>query len=198
MASNSDGTKSMTPKIYLESPRILLREMTEDDRANLKDLDSDSEVMRYLSNGVPSDDDKVNLAITRTLMYYERFPNRFGLWAAILKDTNDFVGWFLLRPDRNNLENEKDLELGYRLKRKFWRQGYATEVSKLLIDKAFEQLGADTVWAKTMKKNVASWGAMKKLGMSFEKEYIETEFRGDDTLGVVYRLTKDEWLKTKK
>lgn len=190
--------ESMTPKIYLESPRIILREMTESDRANLKDLDSDPEVMRYLTDGAPSDDEKVSAAIARTLGYYQRFPNRFGLWAAILKETNEFTGWFLLRPDKHDPDNVKDLELGYRLKKKFWRQGYATEVSKLLIDKAFAQLGAETVWAKTMKKNVASWGAMIKLGMSFESEYTETEFPGDDKLGVRYRLTKDEWLKSRK
>ncbi len=190
--------KSMTPKIYLESPRMLLREMTEDDHANLKDLDSDPDVMRYLTDGAPSDDEKVNAGITRTLGYYERFPKRFGLWAAIIKESNEFAGWFLLRPDKHNLENEKDIELGYRLKRKFWRQGYATEVSKLLINKAFQELRAETVWAKTMKKNIASWGAMNKLGMAFEKDYVETEFPGGDKLGVIYRLTKDDWEKSRK
>lgn len=183
----------MDSKIYLETPRFILREAAPADRAEFKNLDSDPEVMKYLTDGQPSSDQDVEAGMSRTMAYYKKFPNRLGLWPAISKNTGEFVGWFLLRPSRKDPENIKDLELGYRLKKKFWRQGIANEVSSRLIDKAFLELGADAVHANTMLKNEASWGAMKKLGMKLLHEYQEEDFPGSDKQAVRYSISRKEW-----
>lgn len=182
--------------IYLESKRLILRPVTPSDAANFLDLDSDPNVMRYLTDGKPSTKEEVAQAMERIAGLQKKFEGRLGIWMAEEKATGELVGWFLLRPDKKDPENTKDLELGYRLKAKYWRKGLATEMSRELMRKAFTELGASTVWAKTMKKNEGSWGVMKKLGMTFEKEFIEDDFPGSDKNGVRYSITRAEYEKS--
>jgi RimJ/RimL family protein N-acetyltransferase len=71
---------------------LLLRRFTEADADNLFDLDSDSEVMRFLTGGKPTPREVIrNETLPRFLHYYERFEG-FGFWAAIEKSTGGFWG----------------------------------------------------------------------------------------------------------
>ena len=81
---------------------------------------------------------------------------------------------------KSDLDNFKELELGYRLKKNFWGKGYATELSKVLHDYCFDECHADTLWAHAMKANLASQNIMQKIGMSFDREEIYAEFPGED------------------
>ena len=182
-------------QIYLETERILLRQFTPDDVDCLYALDSDPEVMRYLTNGVPrSYAETKNETLPRHIAYYEKFAH-FGVWAAIEKETGAFIGWFHFRPDARN--PEEDIELGYRLMRLVWDKGYATEVSRALIRKGFEELGVKRVTARAMKANVNSWRVMEKVGMNFEMEYIEEKFPVDDQTAVRYELSREAYNKNK-
>ena len=87
---------------YLESQRLVLRQFTAQDADLLIELDSDPAVMRYLTGGEPSMSDDVvrDEVIPSLLAAYERWNGRFGLFAAYEKETDDFIGWFCLRPQR--------------------------------------------------------------------------------------------------
>jgi RimJ/RimL family protein N-acetyltransferase len=107
---------------------LLLRRFTEADADNLFDLDSDPEVMRFLTGGKPTPCEVIrNETLPRFLHYYERFEG-FGFWAAIEKATGEFLGWFEFRPQEDGGPGE--VELGYRLKKSAWGKGYATEGSR--------------------------------------------------------------------
>jgi len=82
------------------------------------------------------------------------------------------------------------VELGYRLKRKFWGHGFATEGSIELINKAFNELGALEIFATTSKFNLASQNVMKKVGLKFENEYHEDLFPGLDKRAVRFSMRK--------
>lgn len=105
-------------RIILKTPRLVLRQFTENDVDNLFDLNSDPEVMRYLSGGAPTPRDEIrDRIIPFHLAVYDRF-DRLGTWAA---DTRDCLAWFCFR-----LGPEADLakvELGYRLRRASWNKG---------------------------------------------------------------------------
>src|SRR5262245_62395886 len=94
--------------------------------------------------------EETQFTVERTLHYQQRFDGQLGLFMAELLGDNAFIGWFLLRPDTLDPDNTRVLELGYRLKKAFWRQGYATEVSERLVAKAFGELAAETVFAQAM------------------------------------------------
>jgi RimJ/RimL family protein N-acetyltransferase len=171
--------------VYLESERLILREFTPDDVDNLVELDSDPEVMRYLTDGEPSAREYIETqSIPRILDWYRRKPG-FGFWAAIEKSTGEFIGWFHFRPDARN---EADTELGYRLKRSAWSKGYATEMSRALIEKGFRELGVTRVTARTLLANQASQKVMRKLGMTYECDFEEEVFPGSDKRGVRFYL----------
>lgn len=179
--------------IYLDTVRVRLEEFTPSDSDLLMDLDSDPEVMLYLNGGRPSTREEVESALGRILAMKAKYSGRFGLWKASLKDTGEFMGWFHFRPDKKDPDNLKSIELGYRLKKKFWGKGVATEVSKALLKKGFNELGVEVVWARTLLQNLKSQNVMKKIPLNFECYFEENEFEGIDKRGVKYAIRKEEW-----
>lgn len=181
-------------KVFLETDRLILREFAKEDAELLIDLDSDPEVMRYLTNGKPSDPEVVrNRMIPDLLRFYECYEG-LGFWAAIEKETNQFIGWFLLRPAK---DPSQGIELGYRFKKTAWGKGYATEGSRVLLEKAFSYPWVKRVMAITMKGNEKSWSVMKKLGMKFETNYVEENFPGEDKAAVRYVMAREDFNQDK-
>jgi len=126
--------------IFLETDRLLLRRFTMEDADLLFELDNDPEVMRYINGGLPvSRREILEETLPAFLSYYDRFVG-YGFWAAIEKQTARFIGWFHFRPGPG--AGPLEPELGYRLHRFAWNQGYATEGSRALVDMGFEELGS--------------------------------------------------------
>src|SRR4051794_10566926 len=93
-------------EMYLETARLILRHFTPDDADNLVMLDGDPEVMRYLNGGAPTPRDFiVRETLPRFFSYYE-IGRGYGVWAAIEKETGDFLGRFILRPLRDTAPDE--------------------------------------------------------------------------------------------
>jgi RimJ/RimL family protein N-acetyltransferase len=182
--------------VFLETERVLLRRFTEADVDNLFDLDSDPDVMRYLTNGKPTPRDVIqNETLPRFLHYYERFGG-FGFWAAIDKSTGEFLGWFHFRSLEGASPDEP--ELGYRLRESAWGKGLGTEVSRALIRKGFTELGVRRVVASTDRVNYASRRVMEKAGMRHVRTFRFDEPwpglpEGPEQEGVEYALTKADW-----
>jgi RimJ/RimL family protein N-acetyltransferase len=181
---------------YLETERLALRCFTVDDADLLIELDSDPAVMRYLSGGTPTAPDIVRERhLPNIIAGYEKWGGDLGLFAAHEKDGGAFIGWFCLRPERDGPRDE--VELGYRLRQAAWGKGYATEVSRALLDKAFAGLGVRTVWAETMSVNHKSRNIMQKLDMTFTGA-IPTPpdmamIDGAEHGGVRYEITREQW-----
>ena len=182
---------------FVESERLVLRQFTAQDADLLIELDSDPEVMRYLTGGEPTLPPAVvrEQVIPRVLAAYERTNGRFGLFAAHEKETGAFIGWFQLRPEPTGPQDE--VELGYRLRRAAWGKGYATEGARALVDKSFGELGVSTVWGETMAVNGASQRVMEKVGMSVvsslptpdDMQRVEGAERG----GFRFAITREQW-----
>ncbi|MGH3208688.1 MAG: GNAT family N-acetyltransferase [Trebonia sp.] len=150
--------------IILETPRLALRQFTEDDADNLLALNSDPEVMRYLTGGLPTPLEEIrDRIIPFHLDCYERF-DRLGTWAGESAATGEFLGWFHLRPAGRT--DTSDVELGYRLRRAVWGNGYATEGSRALVRMAFAGLGVERVFARPMTVNAASRRVLEKCGLT--------------------------------
>lgn len=180
--------------VFLETDRLVLRRFTEADAGNLFDLDSDPEVMRYLTGGkttpLPVVRDEL---LPRLLAEYERFP-RLGQWAAIGRSGGDFQGWFALRPLDGG--DGAEVELGYRLRRSAWGRGLATEGCRALIDKAFGELGVRRVWAETMAVNTASRRVMEKAGLRYVRTFhvaFDDPIEGTEHGEVEYELLRSDW-----
>lgn len=157
---------------YLETERLALREFAADDVDRLYELDSDPEVMRFISGGVPTPREVIRSRILPWFMSFYRDGEALGFWAAHERASADFIGWFGLHPEQGR--DPDDLALGYRLRRRSWRKGYATEGATALIDKAFRELGARRVFACTYCENLASRRVMERCGMRHVRSYRMT------------------------
>jgi RimJ/RimL family protein N-acetyltransferase len=181
--------------VFLETERLVLRRFTSADVDDIVALDADPLVMRYINGGAPTPREEiVGDVLPAWLSYYERFAG-FGFWAVHAKDTGEFLGWFHFRPAPGAAVD--DVELGYRLRRSAWGQGYATEGSRALIRKGFGELGVRRVSASTMVVNVASRRVMEKAGLKLVRVFQAdwpVRIEGDEHGDVEYALTRDAWL----
>ena len=179
--------------IVLKTPRLVIRQFTEDDVDNLFRLNSDPEVMRYLGRPTPREVLRDEI-IPFHLGVYRRF-DRLGTWAAESASNGEFLGWFHFRAEDGDNTN---IDLGYRLLRSAWNKGYATEGSKALINMGFTDLGVQRVYAHAMTANAASRRVLEKCGLTFvrtvpyqgpDADVIDGAGQGE----VEYALTKPEW-----
>ncbi|MGZ4680745.1 MAG: GNAT family N-acetyltransferase [Ilumatobacteraceae bacterium] len=179
--------------IFLETERLALRWFSRDDLDLVVELDGDAEVMRYINDGLPVDLAEVTENLDWWLTHYDR-DGGYGFWAAIEKSTGRFLGWFHFRPGEG--AGPLEPELGYRLRRDAWGQGYASEGSRALIDKGFNELGVERVYAETMAVNVGSRRVMEKVGLRYVRTFRAAwpvRIRGDEEGDVEYAITRTEW-----
>jgi RimJ/RimL family protein N-acetyltransferase len=179
----------------LHTPRLTLVPLADDHLELEYELDSDPEVMRYLT-GRAATRDEVERAHRRRIA---TAPG-FGFWMGFAGE--DFVGWWILRPphgpDQPDVEGEA--ELGYRLLRRHWRRGYAREGSRELIRYGFEVLGLDRVFAQTMAVNTPSRATMTSAGLTFARAFTsavdyEDQIDGAEHGEVEYEITRKTWLE---
>ena len=165
--------------MFLETPRLILRQLTFDDVDDLTTLDSDPEVMRYINGGVASTREAIAKDfLPYAMSYYDRDKN-LGFWAIIEQQSNDFIGWIFLRPEVDfkllqqlNLAEQDAVELGYRLRRSSWGKGYMTEAAQALIAKSFTESQIVKINAWALIENKASTRVMEKAGLKLQQEYV--------------------------
>ena len=167
-------------KIFLETPRLILRQFTNDDVDDLVTLDSDPEVMRYINGGVASSREAIaDKFLPYAMSYYER--EHLGFWAIVEKQSQEFIGWIFLRPEVDfellqqlNLAEPDAVELGYRIRQRSWGRGYTTEAAKALIDRSFGESAIAKIVAWALIENRASTRVMEKAGLKLQQEYLVT------------------------
>lgn len=160
------------PARVLATERLALRRLTPHDLDRLVELDSDPDVMRYISHGQPTSRERLETEILpRLLAWYQQGPH-IGFWAAELISTKEFIGWFHLRPDRFEPDH---MELGYRLHRAYWGQGLATEMGRELIKRGETEWGFRRFSGRTLRDNRASQRVLEKCGLTWAGEFLYPE-----------------------
>ena len=181
-------------QVFLETERLVLRQFTPDDVDNLVELDSDPEVMHFITGGRATPRDEIANDFLPWFLHYYEHGDRYGFWAAIEKATGTFLGWFHFRPADGRPTDEP--ELGYRLRRSAWGRGYATEGSRALIRKGFTELGVRRVVAETMAVHTVSRRVMEKAGLTLVRTFHQDwpdRIPGDEHGDVEYALTRADW-----
>jgi RimJ/RimL family protein N-acetyltransferase len=145
----------------VRTDRLLMRRWRGSDREPFAALNADPEVMRYF----PSTQDR---AASDGLVdrIEQRFEEQgFGLWALEVTSTGTFIGFTGLNPMPAGVPGEDGIEVGWRLARSAWHQGYATEAAHAAVDVAFTGVGLTEVWSMTAVLNTPSQAVMRRLGM---------------------------------
>jgi RimJ/RimL family protein N-acetyltransferase len=176
----------------LRTERLLLVPLSDDHLELEVELDADPEVMRLLGPvRSPAD---VAVAHRRRLAAATAGT---GYWAGLLE--GEAVGWWLLTPPDRADQGPADgaAELGYRLLRRHWRRGLATEGARELLRHAFEDLGLRRVFAETMAVNTASRATLVRLGLRHVRSFVlpfDEPLPGAEHGEVEHAVTRAEWL----
>jgi RimJ/RimL family protein N-acetyltransferase len=179
----------------LKSSRILLVPLADLHLELEVELDSDPEVMRFLGNGRARTPAEVEQLHARRMAAAGLVPG-LGFWVGFVDAS--FVGWWVLEPPEGAGHGRmgEQAELGYRLLRRYWRQGLASEGARELVRHGFEDLGLVRIFAETMAVNAASRATMAAVGMrlvrTFHRDWDEP-IPGSDQGEVEYAITRLEW-----
>ncbi len=168
----------------LETERLFLREMNEDDYDALYSVLADSDIMQHYP--YTFDEKRVRGWIAKNIDCYRIFG--FGLWAVCLKDTGEMIGDCGLT--LQNINGEILPEIGYHIRHDCQRKGYAREAAKAVRNWAFRNTDYPTLYSYCKYTIVPSIKTAESIGMHFVCEYPD-EKNGTTHVSAVSRK---EWL----
>jgi RimJ/RimL family protein N-acetyltransferase len=170
----------------LETERLILRPILPTDIDGMFELDSDPEVHQYLGNKPFKNKSQSEDNINDIIKQYKEFG--IARWAMINKKTQEFMGWSGLKLNKITMNGHSNFyDIGYRILKRFWGNGYATESSIAALDYGFNTLNLDTIYGITVIGNEASHRILLKIGLS----YIEDFYYEKDDLNLRwYNISK--------
>lgn len=177
-------------KINLETQRLIIREIEMTDVDDFFEMDSDPEVHKYILQTPVKSKDEVTEVIKMLRQQYKE--NGIARWAVTDKVSGEMLGWCGIKFYTDELNGHQNFyEHGYRFKQKHWGKGYATESSKAVLDWAFDNLDANTIYAITDLGNAGSIHVLTKLGFEL-KEVFQYEENLECNW---FELKKSDWMK---
>ena len=160
-------------KIILETERLILREMNNNDFEALCKILLDEETM-YAYQGAFTIEEAHNWLNSQL----ERYKNYgYGLWAVVLKENNEMIGQCGL--SIQTWKDSKVLEVGYLFQRNYWHHGYATEAAIASKEYAFNVLNANEVSSIIRTTNTQSINVALRNGMKKVDDWVK-HYRGVD------------------
>jgi ribosomal-protein-alanine N-acetyltransferase len=177
----------------LGSARLLLRRWREGDREPFAALNADPEVMEHFPATLSREESD---ALARR--FEAGFEARgFGVWALEIAATGEFIGFCGLTVPSFEAPFMPAVEIGWRLARPFWGQGYATESARAALGFGFDSVGLAEVVSFTTRGNERSRAVMRRLGMRHQEaddfDHPRLPPGHPQRPHVLYRLGSDEW-----
>ncbi|XUA21100.1 GNAT family N-acetyltransferase [Citrobacter sp. OP27] len=163
----------------LETARLKLEPFNDSHYEGLRVMDSDPNVMRYITKGIVKTPEETWEGIRRVQARWDKYG--FSWWAIKEKSSNVIVGAACLQHLAN--VDGAPLEIGWRLVPKHKGKGYATEAAKAIIDFAAKRVKATYLVAVADPENMPSQRVMQRLDMTYKA--IEQHY---DAPCVVYEL----------
>jgi ribosomal-protein-alanine N-acetyltransferase len=183
--------KTRFMKVHIETDTLIIRELEVSDAEGMFELDSDPEVHEFLGKNPIKTIDEAHEAIAYIRKQYT--SNGIGRWAIIDKKTEDFIGWTGLKYEKALRKEFNYYDLGYRLRKKYWGNGIATETAIASLKYGFEKLNLKAIGAAAEVNHAASNKILKKIGLKF----IET-FDYEGVTHNWYTLSKTDWVALKQ
>lgn len=184
----------MPQPIEFSTARLRLRQWRSGDRDPFFQLNSDPEVMRYF----PAPLDRA--ASDAMAQRCERLiaQQGWGFWAVEIPGAADFIGFVGLHIPSANLPFEPCVEIGWRLAKRFWGQGYATEAANGALEVAFQRLNLEEIVSFTSLLNRRSQAVMERLQMTRSPDnFIHPAVPVESPLRehCLYRISRSKWLR---
>lgn len=180
----------------LETARLRLRPWRPEDLAPFAALNADPEVMAYFP--APLDPAASDLLAARVMAHFAE--HGYGPWAVEIRGVTSFAGFVGLMLLSFDAHFTPCVEIGWRLARKAWGHGYATEAARAALAFGFGTAGLEEIVAMTVPANMRSRAVMERLGMtrSAEDDFDHPRLPADHNLRrhMLYRLRRTDWLSS--
>ena len=181
-------------KAYVMTDRLVLRSWHEKDTEPFAALNSDPEVMEFFPALVGKH---------KSMEFMERCNSHlkehgFTLWAVEIRENGPLIGMVGLAHVEFQAPFSPAVEIGWRLARQHWGQGYATEAAQASLQFGFDRIGLDEIVAMTVPDNARSRAVMERLGMVYhpEADFDHPKIPDGHALKrhVLYRIKRDDWI----
>lgn len=173
----------------LETDRLLLRQWKHSDYSVFFEMNTDPAVMEYFPSTLSKEESNA-MAEKCASLIAER---GWGFWAAELKKTEEFIGFVGLHCPKPTLPFSPCVEIGWRLSKKHWGNGYATEAASASLQFAFTIANIKEIVSFTTVTNLRSQAVMVRLGMvNTQENFNHPDIDIGHTLSehVLYKITK--------
>jgi len=177
----------------IKTERLLLRQWRKEDLSEFGLLNRDPQVMQYLPK-LLTEEESDNLAEKIINLISE---NGWGFWAVERSTDNAFIGFVGLHEPKYELPVKPCVEIGWRLARKYWGNGYATEAANGVLAFAFNELGLNDVYSFTSVANLKSKAVMERLNLEDTHSNFDHPTIPVDSVyknHVLYKIDKQRWL----
>lgn len=146
--------------IYMQTQRLILRQVTQDDKEAIVRYAGDLEVADMMNGAIP-----YPYGIEDARAWIDKHQNDTAQskaisWAIVEKIKGTLIGSIQLR----KAEDNEAARLSYWIGKDYWRQGYATEAVKAVVEFAFKKLGLKCLEAEHFERNSYSGAVLKKNG----------------------------------
>jgi len=146
---------------HLETDRLILRNWQDEDVEPFAAMNADPDVMQHFPTA---------LTLDETIRLVEKLiaqfaVNNFGLWAVELKSSHEFIGFVGLVVPNFEAHFTPCVEVGWRLAKSHWGNGYAPEGALAVMRDGFERIGLNEIVSMTATTNKKSIRVMEKIGM---------------------------------
>ncbi len=177
----------------LTTSRLLLRPWRDADGDPFAAMCADQLVMEFFPKLL--DRAESDATIDRIQDHFAR--HGYGLWAVEIVDVAPFAGFVGLSIPQFDAHFTPCVEVGWRLARDHWGQGYASEAAQASLEFGFRQLGLDEIVSMTAVANLRSRRVMQRIGMTHTPadDFDHPKLAADDPLcrHVLYRLPRSSW-----
>ena len=177
----------------LSTPRLRLRQWRASDLEPFAALNADPRVMEFMP-GLLSSAESDALA-QRCAAEIARLG--FGFWATELRASGQFIGFVGLHVPAFEASFTPCVEIGWRLERTSWGNGFGTEAARECLRFAFESLALEEVVSFTVPLNGRSRAVMERLGMRHDPlgDFDHPRLPAEHPLRrhVLYRLRREDW-----
>ena len=181
----------------LTTDRLLLRQWRESDREPFAALNADPAVMEHFP--ALQTREQSDALIDRNMPLID--GRGWGLWALEVRDTGEFIGFTGLSVPSFEAHFMPAVEIGWRLSKGAWGNGYATEAALASLAHGFGPAGLDAIVSFTATTNLPSQRVMQRIGMTHDEagDFDHVRLPAGHRLQrhVLYRINRAQWETTR-
>ena len=179
--------------VTLTTQRLILRPWQDSDLAPFAKLNADPRVREFFPSLLTSQESDRSVQLFSDHIA----KHGWGLWAASLIETDEFIGFIGLQEVPFQAHFTPAVEIGWRLGFDYWQKGYATEGAKAAVKYGFDTIGLKQIVSFTTVNNMRSRHVMEKIGMHHNREddfdHPKLEEGHPLRKHVLYRISGGNW-----